>query len=117
MSSTLLNPRSGGIRLWADTPEDLPIGTPRKFVETPAFNNLGIVPGLGFEYEHRRMLANPHLYDDRDIEHMHEMWLTVHALTEWPCDTCGHTNLTPDAEFSMASPCTSPSCPSHTQES
>lgn len=108
---TLANPRRTAPSTWIDSADALPsrrltgIEAIPPGIQAPGPGNLALVPGIGFESEHARMLANPHLYDERDIEHAHEMWLTVHGLTEWVCK-CGHTNLTPDAEF-IGSACAS----------
>lgn len=113
---TVLHKPAPPLSVWPAT-DDLPLGVPRN---TPSGampvtgiplshgympHRLAIVAPITFTSEYARALANPHLYDETDLEHMHEMWLIANALTEWPCGRCDQTNLTPDREFSMASPC------------
>lgn len=114
MTSTL-HPPATGLTGWADGPDALPLGTRTLF--GPSNGKRLEIAKFPPSYEYTRAMKNPDLYFPEQVEAMHEQYLIANGLTEWPCDDCGHLNHTPDAEFSMASPCTSPSCPSHTQES
>jgi hypothetical protein len=121
---TLVNPRRTAPTGWIDSPDALPsraltgINTIPIGVRAPTLGPLALVKGIDFHHEYARALAKPHLYDEDDIAHMHEMHLAINNLTEWDCGTCGQWNQTPDDEFTSASPCAF-CCPipAHTEES
>lgn len=95
-------PAPARVRTWQDGPTAVPTGTARVF--GPSSGTHLTLAAFPPDYEYARALRHPHLYDERDLDAMHECWLATHGLTGWEC-RCGHTNHTPDAAFSTATPC------------